>query len=240
MAVDLEQEQWKQQTDGTLLKIHEPQQSYAGVPVEVVLRWARGGWNEIVDVRIGSEVTNLVHPAFNKNGLATTSFFQGDDLPDPAMSFVAIHPDVLQRLATIAYKVQQDIETTRAAVQFVRDNGTLADIARIQEQSLKKSHVGTVARKTNKVSDNKQDKVSDWLTAYNLKALLEQQGFEKFVQLTADLLGIGVSTVHSHCKKAEQHLAAQAPTKPKAPTKKPASKTKQNSTTTKTTKRGQK
>lgn len=237
MAIDLEQEQWRTQPDGALLKVYEPQRSYVGVPVEVVLRWAQGGWNEIVDVRIGSEVTNLIHPAFNKNGIAKTSVAFAND-GDPVMSFVAIHPDVLQRLATIAYKVQQDIETTRAAVQFIRDNGTIADIARMQERNLKRSHVGTVARKASKVSDAKQDKVSEWLAAYKLKALLEQQGFEKFSQLTAELLGIGESTVYSYCKKAEQHLAAQATTKRKAPAKKAPSNTKQDSTTTKTTRRG--
>ena len=209
MAVDLESEWWRDHKDGTLLKTFGTDHGFAGVPVEVTLQWRNSGWNRIVGVRIGSEITNQVQPTF-KNGIAKPRETSKTDF---RIEFEEIHPDLIQSLTRLAIEIQQDIEQTRAAVDLIRGEKLFSLVLSLR---------GKIAPKSSKHIDRNYEKENFWRLTYGLKNLLRDKGHEDYAELTGKLLGIGTSTVHKYYKEGERLMAQE--TKPKTQAKKRGNK----------------
>lgn len=208
MAIDLNSKWWADHPEGTQLQTYGTDYGFDEIPLEVTLEWHSGGWKKIVGVRIGSEITNPLRRGF-KEGISQPL----NDFENPeAMQSQEISLDLIAKASKVVLEIQQDLEQTRAAVAMLRKMKKSESVAELQSRNLK----GKLNRKHSaKHSDPQLERENLFRVTYGLKNLLKAEGIQDYAKMTADLLGIGVSTVHKYCKEAEKIL------KPSKATKKP-------------------
>lgn len=208
MAIDLNSKWWADHPEGTQLQTYGTDYGFDEIPLEVTLEWHSGGWNKIVGVRIGSEITNPMRRGFKEGISQPLKDFENS----AEMHSQEISLDLIAKASKVVLEIQQDLEQTRAAVAMLRGEAIYEAVAEWQKRNLKSK----LARKHSaKHSDPQLERENRFRVTYGLKNLLKDHGIEAYAEMTADLLGIAIPTVHKYCKEAEKIL------KPSKATKKP-------------------
>jgi hypothetical protein len=180
--LDIESKHWDSAKDGTIKEF----QADSEIPVTVYLQWFEGGWNRIYEVRIGAVNAGSEDRALAEETFGSSSKPQGwtvanisqlvpkfakDSLKSKSPYFSNVPIEFLERVPTLVAGVQRDIEGTRQAVQFIRDELKF----RTSNGSLEKFWQD---------ADNKTREI----VAFKLKELLRQFGVHKNIETARELL----------------------------------------------------